>query len=113
MQQGKGSPCSATEPRELDDRQPPQSAHAEWLPGVQLSHSVPPVQYIYRGLWGLVVVRLSWLSSRAVVAQARGVLGSTPSGCRPITSKFIYRNQIGPIKQTQTVELQGELMHTM
>ena len=30
-----------------------------------------------------MVVRLSWLSGRALVAQARGVLGSTPSDCRP------------------------------
>ena len=37
---------------------------------------------IYRGLWGLVVVQLSWLSGRALAAQARGVLGSTPSDCR-------------------------------
>ena len=35
------------------------------------------------GLWGLVVVRLSWLSGRALAAQARGVLGSTPGDCRP------------------------------
>ena len=45
----------------------------------------------------LVVVRLLWLSGRAPAAQARGVLGSTPSDCRPfhfplfrlITSKFL------------------------
>ena len=52
----------------------------------------------YRGLWGLVVVRVSWLSGRALPAQAKGVLSSTPGGCRPfstflyfclITSKFI------------------------
>ena len=30
----------------------------------------------------LVVVRLSWLSGRAMAGQARGVLGSTPGGCR-------------------------------
>ena len=36
----------------------------------------------YRGLWGLVVVQLLWLSGRALAAQARGVLGSTPSDCR-------------------------------
>ena len=45
---------------------------SEWLPDVRLRQSVPPVQY---GLWGLVVVRLLWLSSRALAAQARGVLG--------------------------------------
>ena len=49
----------------------------------------------YRGLWGLLVVRLLWLSGRALAAQARGVLGSTPSSCWPlyfrlITSKFLY-----------------------
>ena len=36
----------------------------------------------YRGLWGLVVVRLLWLSGRALAAQARDVLGSTPGDCR-------------------------------
>ena len=35
----------------------------------------------HRGLWGLVVVRLSWLSGRALAAQARGVLGLTPGNC--------------------------------
>ena len=35
----------------------------------------------YRGLWGLVVVWLSWLSGRALAAQARGVLGLTPGDC--------------------------------
>ena len=45
----------------------------------------------------MVVVRLPWLSGRALVAQARGVLGSTPGGLftflyfRLITSKFIYK----------------------
>ena len=34
---------------------------------------------IYRGLWGLVVV---WLSARALAAQARGALGSTPGDCQ-------------------------------
>ena len=42
-----------------------------------------------------MVVQLSWLSGRALAAQARGVLGLTPVSCRPfhfssITSKFIY-----------------------
>ena len=37
---------------------------------------------IHRGLWGLVVVRLLWLSGRALVAQAGGVLGLTPGDCR-------------------------------
>ena len=71
-------------------------AHTELL--VQLRHSVPPVG-TYRELWGLVVIWLSWLSGRALAAQARGLLGSTPGGCWPfslssnyglITSKFIY-----------------------
>ena len=59
------------------------TAHAKWLPGVQLRHSVPPMQYIYRRLWGLVGVRLSWLSGRALEAQASGVLGLTPGDCWP------------------------------
>ena len=33
----------------------------------------------YRGLWGLLVVQLLWLSGRTLAAQARGVLGLTPS----------------------------------
>ena len=37
-------PVLCTEPRQPDDHQPPQSS--EWLPGVRLRHSVPPVQYI-------------------------------------------------------------------
>ena len=49
-------------------------------------------------LWGLVVVRLSWLSGRALVAPARGVLGPTPGGYWPfsllyfcfVTTKFVY-----------------------
>ena len=72
------------------------TAHTEWLPGVPLRHSVPPVQYTYRGLWGLVVVRLSWLSGRALAAQARGVLELPVTACLStfltfhlITSKFI------------------------
>ena len=53
----------------------------------------------YRGLWGLVVVQLLWLSGRALAAQARGVLALTPGSCQPfftflyfclITSKFIH-----------------------
>ena len=52
----------------------------------------------HRGLWGLVVIWLLWLSGRALAAQTRGVLGSTPGSCRLftflyfhlITSKFIY-----------------------
>ena len=31
---------------------------------------------------GLVVVQLLWLSGRALAAQAKGVLGSTPGDCR-------------------------------
>ena len=34
-------------------------------------------------MWGLVVVWLSWLSGRALEAQARGVLDLSPIGCRP------------------------------
>ena len=37
----------------------------------------------YRGLWRLVVIQLLWLSDRALVAQARGVLGSIPGGSQP------------------------------
>ena len=37
----------------------------------------------YRGLWGLVVVRLLWLSGRVLAAQASVVLGLTPGDCGP------------------------------
>ena len=37
-------------------------AHTEWLQGVQLRHSVPPVQYIGHGGWGLVVAQLLWVT---------------------------------------------------
>ena len=40
----------------------------------------------YRGLWGLVVVQLLWLSGRALAAQARAVLGSTWSQQLPAFS---------------------------
>ena len=48
-----------------------------------------------RGLWGLVVVWMLWLSGRALAAQARGVLGSTPCDATlfnlPLFSpRFIY-----------------------
>ena len=33
------------------------TAHAEWLPGVQLKHSVPPVQYLYCEGWWLSCLR--------------------------------------------------------
>ena len=45
----------------------------------------------YRRWWGLVVVWLSWLSGRALAAQARGVQGSTQSGCWPFSlSSFFW-----------------------
>ena len=56
----------------------------------------------YRGLWGLVVVRLSWLSGRTLAAQARGVLGSTPGGCRLFTASPVAtaQNCFVPPQQT-------------
>ena len=57
------------------------TAHTEWLSGVWLS-----IQYhLWSTLWGLVAVRLSWLSARALVAQARGLLGWTPGDCQPFS----------------------------
>ena len=49
----------------------------------------------HRGLWQLVVVQLSWLSGRALAAQARDVLALTPADCRPslfclTTSKSLF-----------------------
>ena len=65
-------------------------AHAGWLQCVTEASSATCI--VYRGLRGLVVVRLS---GRALAAQAI-VLGSTPGDCYPfrfpifrlITSKF-------------------------
>ena len=66
--------------------------HASSLPCLHTFwHAIPTSLYIFnvfyflvhRGLWGLVVVRLLWLSGRALAAQARGVLGSLPGDCCP------------------------------
>ena len=46
------------------------------------------------GLWGLVVVWLSWLSGRALVGQARGVLGLTLGGCRPFHFPLFWPHNI-------------------
>ena len=45
-------------------------------------------------LWGLVVVQLLWLSGRKLAAQARGVLGLTPSGCRPFHFRLFLPHNI-------------------
>ena len=34
--------------------------------------------------------RVSWLSGRALAAQAKGVLGLTPGGCRPFSLSSIF-----------------------
>ena len=51
-------------------------ACTEWLPGVQLSHSVED----YGGWWSSGCC--GSVACRALVAQVRGVLGSTPSDCQ-------------------------------
>ena len=77
------------------------TAHTEWLPGVRLRHSVPPVQYIQR------IVRVG--GCPAVVAQWQSTGGSSQrcpgfnSRQLPafftffyfclITSKFIYHGE--------------------
>ena len=78
-----------------------------WLThkGVQTAHTARSVTYIaiqyhlcstYKGLWGLVVVLLSWLRSRALGFNFDSwQRGSTPGDCtflyfRLITSEFIY-----------------------
>ena len=54
----------------------------------------------YRGLWGLEVVQLSRLSGRALAAQARGVLVSTPDDCRPFHfPQFSHLNLISSMRQ--------------
>ena len=51
-----------------------------------------------------MVVRLLWLSGRALAAQARGVLGSTPGDCRlfhfPLFSPHNIKNSfISSVRQ--------------
>ena len=48
----------------------------------------------YRGLWGLMIVWLSWLSGRALVAQPRGVLGSTPGDQWPFPFPLLLPHDI-------------------
>ena len=45
----------------------------------------------YRRLLGLVIVRRSCLSGRALVAQARGVLSSPPDDCAVCTKRENFR----------------------
>ena len=51
----------------------------------------------------VVVVRLLWLSNRALVAQARGVLGSSPSDCRPFHFSLFLLLKIPFLFQTSFV----------
>ena len=64
----------------------------------------------YSGLWGVVVVWLLWLSGRALAAQARGVLGLTPSDCWAFlyfclitftTVIFLVASSCMPVKHTR------------
>ena len=48
----------------------------------------------YRGVWGLVVVRLLWLSGRALVAQARGVVGLTHGDGQPFLFPLLSLHNI-------------------
>ena len=61
-------------------------------PRWQLRHLVTPVQFIYRGLWGLVVFWLSHLSSRAPAEQARYPGFDSCSDCQPFYSLFLPQN---------------------
>ena len=54
------------------------TAHTEWLPGVTEAFSTICAVHIEDCEGWCMVVRLSWLSGRALAGQARGVLGSTP-----------------------------------
>ena len=70
-------PLSHNSRRSTNPHNPPYVLHRwYWMPQLHTWQA-------YRGLWGLVVVRLSWLSGRALAAQARGVLGSTTGNCWP------------------------------
>ena len=68
--------------------------HAEWVasssrvPGMRLRYLLPPVQYIEDcGGWWLYGSRGS---SRALSAQARGVLGSTLGNCWATAGLFTF-----------------------
>ena len=64
----------------------------------------------------LVVVGLSWLSGRALAAQARGVLGSTPGGCRPfsLSSIFASKHLISSLRQDALgTENDGTVKHLL
>ena len=79
-------------------RLPARAAHVA-CPGNLAALKLPLLVFLYsaRGPNGLmvrasrlVVVRLSSLSGRALAAQARGVLDSTPGGCRPFSLSSIF-----------------------
>ena len=68
----------------------------------------------YRGLWGLVVVLLSWVSDRALAAQARGVLSSNPSTFlyfRLITSEFLQYHLHGCNLSPLATKYEEERVH--
>ena len=54
---------------------------------VQLRHSVPPVQYVWR-IVGVVFVWLLWLTGRALAPQAS--LGSIPSDHQPFNFPLFH-----------------------
>ena len=49
-----------------------------------------------------MVVRLSWFRGRTLVAQARGVLGSTTGDCQPFHFP-LKANSVGTAKSLETL----------
>ena len=74
------------------------TAHTEWLPGVQLRHSVPPVQYTWRivRVGGCLAVMAQWQSTGGSSQRFPGfdslrLLAFSLSSIFPhIISKFLY-----------------------
>ena len=92
---GLSHQCSATEPQQPDNYQPSQSSicTACWMATRCVSEGI---QYhlcsTYRVLWGLLIIQLSWLSSRG--SSNTSVLDSIPSSCRPFHFPLISPHNI-------------------
>ena len=62
-------------------------------------------------LWALVVVGLSWLSGRALVTQARGVLGEIPRECWPFLYFLLFRFILIPLHDVMLTQVSLACQH--
>ena len=62
-------------------------------------------------LWALVVVGLSWLSGRALVTQARGVLGEIPRECWPFLYFLLFRFILIPLHDVMLTQVALACQH--